>query len=68
MFTPVNPATLLTFVDISDNVMQSVWNLAPIDFQRETIPRVLMIRCAPYYPQALLLVKLATGGGKSAVA
>ena len=46
--------------------MQLVWDKTPNDFQREAIPRLLMMRCAPYNPQALLLVQ-GTGGGKSAV-
>ena len=36
-------------------------------FQNEAIPRLLMMNCPPYRPQALLLVQ-GTGGGKSAVA
>ena len=47
--------------------MKLVWDRTPIDFQREAIPRLLMMRCAPHNPQALLLVQ-GTGGGKSAVA
>ena len=47
--------------------MQMIWGRTPMDFQREAIPRLLMMRCAPYTPQALLLVQ-GTGGGKSAVA
>ena len=47
--------------------MQMIWGCTPMDFQREAIPRLLMMRCAPYTPQALLLVQ-GTGGGKSAVA
>ena len=52
---------------ISDQSMQMIWGRTPMDFQREAIPRLLMMRCAPYTPQALLLVQ-GTGGGKSAVA
>ena len=52
---------------ISDQSMQLIWNRTPLDFQREAIPSLLMMRCAPYTPQALLLVQGA-GGGKSAVA
>ena len=47
--------------------MYLVWNRSPTDFQKEAIPRLLMIRCAPYIPQALLLIQ-DTGGGKSSVA
>lgn len=47
--------------------MQLVWGKTPIGFQREAIPRLLAMRCAPYNPQALLLVQ-GTSGGKSAVA
>ena len=58
------PSTLL---DISNHAMQEIWHRTPIDFQREAIPRLLMMRCTPNIPQALLLVQ-GTGGGKSAVA
>ena len=44
-----------------------MWGKTPIGFQREAIPRLLAMRCAPYNPHALLLVQ-GTGGGKSAVA
>ena len=47
--------------------MHLVWNRSPTDIQKEAIPRLLMMRCAPYTPQALLLIQDA-GGGKSAVA
>ena len=68
-FTSMSPhlTPAATISAISDQAMQLVWNRAPIDFQREAIPRLLMMRCAPYNPQALLLVQ-GTGGGKSAVA
>ena len=56
-----------TLSAISDQAMKSIWDRTPIDFQREAIPRLLMMRCVPYNPQALLLVQ-GTGGGKSAVA
>lgn len=56
-----------TLSAISDHAMKSIWDRTPIDFQREAIPRLLMMRCVPYNPQALLLVQ-GTGGGKSAVA
>ena len=47
--------------------MQCVWARTPHQFQREAIPRLLLMRCAPHTPQTLLLVQ-GTGGGKSAVA
>ena len=47
--------------------MQLVWGKTPIGFQRDAIPRLLAMKCAPYNPQALLIVQ-GTGGGKSAVA
>ena len=47
--------------------MQAIWNRTPVDFQREAVPRLLMMRCVPNTPQALLLVQ-GTGAGKSAVA
>jgi len=47
--------------------MREIWNRTPNDFQQEAIPRLLMMRCAPNVPQALLLVQ-GTGGGKSVVA
>ena len=56
-----------TLCAISDQAMKLVWDRTPIDFQREAIPRLLMMRCVPHNPQALLLVQ-GTGGGKSAVA
>ena len=61
-FTPAS-----TLCAISDQAMKLVWDMTPIDFQREAIPRLLMMRCAHHNPQALLLVQ-GTGGGKSAVA
>ena len=56
-----------TFYPIAVHAMQEVWNRTPIDFQREAVPRLLMMRCVPNTPQALLLVQ-GTGAGKSAVA
>ena len=47
--------------------MQEIWKRTPNEFQQEAIPRLLIMRCAPNVPQALLLVQ-GTGGGKSAVA
>lgn len=47
--------------------MTEIWDRAPRDFQREIIPRLLMMRCNPYQLEAMLLVQ-GTGGGKSAVA
>ena len=46
--------------------MTEIWDRTPRDFQNEAIPRLLMMNCPPYRPQALLLVQ-GTGGGKSAV-
>ena len=56
-----------TITAISNHTMQCVWDRTPHQFQREAIPRLLLMRCAPHTPQALLLVQ-GTGGGKSAVA
>ena len=61
----LTPVTTITA--ISDQAMQLIWNRTPTDFQKEAIPRLLMMRCAPYTPQALLHIQ-GTGGGKSAVA
>ena len=61
----LTPAT--TLAAISDQAMQLVWDRTPLEFQREAIPRLLLMRCAPHTPHALLLVQ-ETGGGKSAVA
>ena len=47
--------------------MQAIWDCSPRDFQKETIPILLMIRSPPHRPETLLLVQ-GTGGGKSAVA
>ena len=55
-----------TLYDIADHAMRKIWNCTPYDFQRETIPRLLMMRCTPNIPQALLLIQ-GTGSGKSAV-
>ena len=52
---------------ISHQAMTEIWDRSPRDFQREAIPRLLMMRCNPYQPEAILLVQ-GTGGGKSAVA
>ena len=56
-----------TFYPIAVHAMQAIWNRTPVDFQREAVPRLLMMRCVPNTPQALLLVQ-GTGAGKSAVA
>ena len=53
--------------DISTQAMQAIWDRTPQNFQKEAIPRLLMMRCLPHRPEALLLVQ-GTGGGKSAVA
>ena len=47
--------------------MREIWNCTLVDFQREDIPRLLMMRYVPNHPQALLLVQW-NGGGKSAMA
>ena len=47
--------------------MQEIWDRSPREFQKEAIPRLLMMRCSPHRPEALLLVQ-GTGGGESAVA
>ena len=60
----LNPST---FNPIAVHEMQGVWNRTPIDFQREAVPRLLIMRCVPNTPQTLLLVQ-GTGAGKSAVA
>ena len=52
--------------DISRHAMNEIWDRTPRDFQNEAIPRLLMMNCPPYRPQALLLVQ-GTGGGKSAI-
>lgn len=52
---------------ISDQLMQMICGCTHMNFQREALPRLLMIRCASYTPQAFLLVQ-GTSGGKSAVA
>ena len=51
---------------MSSIAMEQVWGNTPRNFQREAIPRLLMMRCYPNTPSALLLVQ-GTGGGKSAV-
>ena len=56
-----------TLSDITYHAMREIWKRTPNEFQQEAIPRLLMMRCAPNVPQALLLVQ-GTGGGKSAVA
>ena len=47
--------------------MQAIWDRGPRNFQKEAIPKLLMMRCSPHRPEALLLVQ-GTEGGKSAVA
>merc|ERR1740124_733250 len=56
-----------TLSDIANHDMREIWNRTPNEFQQESIPHLLMMRCAPNVPQALLLVQ-GIGGGKSAVA
>ena len=47
--------------------MQEIWDRSPREFQKEAIPRLLMMRCSSHRPEALLLVQ-GPVGGKSAVA
>ena len=54
------------YLAIAEQAMISTWNRTPRDFQKEAIPRLLMMRCVPNTPSAMLLVQ-GTGGGKSAV-
>ena len=54
------------YLAIAEQAMQSTWNRTPCDFQSEAMPRLLMMRCIPNTPSAMLLVQ-GTGGGKSAV-
>ena len=56
-----------TLGHISDHTMQNIWSQIPIDFQREDIPRLLMMGYVLNHPQALLLVQ-CTECGKSAIA
>ena len=58
--------TSLPYLAIAQQAMQLTWNRTPRDFQNEAIPRLLMMRCIPNTPSAMLLVQ-GTGGGKSAV-
>ena len=51
---------------VVDNAMSSIWNRNPKEFQREAIARLLLMKCQPHTPSALLLVQ-GTGGGKSMV-
>ena len=53
--------------NISSHAMHEVWDCTPRDFQQVAIPRLLMMRCPPHRPEALLLVQ-GTRCGKSAVA
>ena len=54
------------YLAIAEQGMISTWNCTPPNFQKEVIPRLLMMRCVPNTPSAMLLVQ-GTGGGKSAV-
>ena len=54
------------YLAIAEQAMLATWNCTSRDFQREAIPRLLMTRCVPNVPSAMLLVQ-GTGGGKSAV-
>ena len=54
------------YLAIAEQAMQLTWNRTPCNFQKEAIPRLLMMRCVPNNPSAMLLVQ-GTGCGKSAV-
>ena len=56
----------LPYNSIATMAMEEVWGNTPRNFQRETIPYLLMMRCHPNSPSPLLLIQ-GTGGGKSAV-
>ena len=58
--------TFSPYLAIAEQAMMSTWNRTPRDFQKEAIPRLLMMRCVPNTPSAMLLVQ-GNGGGKSAV-
>ena len=58
--------TFSPYLAIAEQAMITTWNRTPRDFQKEAIPRLLMMRCVPNTPSAMLLVQ-GTGGGKSAV-
>ena len=58
--------TSTPYLAIAQQAMMLTWNRTPRDFQNEAIPRLLMMRCIPNIPSAMLLVQ-GTGGGKSAV-
>ena len=47
--------------------MHDVWDRTPCDFQHVAIPSLLMMRCPPHRPEALILVQ-GTGSGKPAIA
>ena len=63
MLSPMDKAIIYPIVD---DAMSSVWNRNPKEFQREAIARLLLMKCQPHTPCALLLVQ-GTGGGKSMV-
>ena len=48
--------TIAASIAISDNAMQCVWYLLPINFQREAIPCLIMMRCAHTTSKPLILV------------
>ena len=58
--------TFSPYIAIAEHAMMPTCNISPRDFQKETTPRLLMMRCAPNIPSAMLLVQGA-GGGKSVV-
>ena len=51
---------------IFEDAMQLVWNHTPTNFQREVIPRLLMMRYAPNKPEVIMIIK-GTGPEKSEV-
>lgn len=54
------------YLAIAQQAMISVWNRTPCDFQNESMPHLLMIRCATSAPSDMLLAQGA-GGRKSAM-
>lgn len=53
--------------DISTHAMNKIWDRTPRNFQQIAIPWLLMMKCPPNCPQAMVLVQ-GTGGGKLAIA
>ena len=54
------------YLAIAQQAMTSVWNRTPRDFQNESIPRLLIMRCVPNTLSAMLLVQ-GIGGRKSSI-